>query len=292
MVIIHEIASKKILPIIRGILVHELKNRGFSQYRISQILGITQPQVNKYLSKPIEYYYKGVVNLGFNAENVSYLISLLVSTIVNGYTDKYIILINSILHKLAIEYLCREHREICIGDRIGDPYIEYYREWVERILNINNIVLLIPEVGSNIVFAPFKPKDYSDVIGLTGRIVKAGVNVKLAGEPMYGGSRHLARTLILASNYNSRVKIAMNIIVFKNIERLGSEYNIVYSGPHDSIDSFWINIEKKLVNKPDILVDQGGYGLEPVTYLFVDSFENLEIILKKISNLLVRDRFE
>lgn len=290
MVIVHEIASKKILPILRGIIVHELKNRGFSQYRISQILGITQPQVNKYLSKPINYYYSEASNLGFNTDYLSYLVSLVVNTIVNGYINKYIILINSILHKLATDYICRTHRELCIGDRLADPYIEFYREWLDRIVSIDNIVLLIPEVGSNIVYSPHRPSDCLDIIGLTGRLVRAGTSVRVAGEPMYGGSRHLARTLILASKYNDKVRIAMNIIRVKNIDIMKSTYRITYCGPHDSIENFWRNIEEKLVEKPDILVDEGGFGLEPVTYIYADEFEKLEHILREIINIVIEKR--
>lgn len=287
MVIIHEIASKKILPLLRGIIVHELKNRGFSQYRISRVLSITQPQVNKYLSKPIEYYYIEASNLGFNIEYLSYLISVVINTIINGYFERYVILINSILNKLAIDYICRTHRELCIEDKLADPYIEFYREWLDRIVKIDNLVLLIPEVGSNIVYAPLKPRDYSDIIGLTGRLVKAGGYVKIAGEPIYGGSKHLAKTLILASKYNDEARIAMNIIRVKDIEKLSSKYKIVHSGPHDSIDSFWKNIEEKLVEKPDILVDHGGYGLEPITYIYVNEFEKLIHILKEVINILI-----
>lgn len=288
MVIIHEVATKKILPLIRGILIHELRSRSFSQYRISQILGITQPQVNKYLSKPIEKYYSEVVELGFSTEYFSYMVSLLVSTITNGYIDKYVVLINNVLHKLALEYVCRIRREICIDNKIADPHIEYYREWVDRIIRINNIVLIVPEVGSNIVYAPFKPKDYSDVIGLSGRIVRAGTSVKIAGEPMYGGSRHLSRTLIIASKYNDNVRIAMNIAKIDDIRELESKYRVVYSGPHVSIDSFWRSIEEKLVEKPDILIDHGGYGLEPITYIYVDRFEKLESILKEVIEAVSR----
>lgn len=282
MVVIHEIASKKILPLVRGILVHRLRERGFSQHKIAQILSVTQPQVNKYLSKPLDYYYERITSLGFSRENVDYSISLMVSSIVSGYVDRYIVLINSILHGLATEYLCRARGELCVGGRMADPNIEYYYEWLSRIVKIDGLAMIMPEVGSNIVYAPARPKDFSDIIGLTGRIIRVGAEVRVVGEPMYGGSRHLAGTLLIATKYNESVRVAMNTAKISCIDKLKNKYNVAYSGPHASASEFWRNVEERLAEKPDILVDLGGYGLEPITYIYVDRFEKLELAIREI----------
>lgn len=284
MTIIHEIASRKIIPGVKGVLVHELYVKGFSQRKIAKVLGITQPQIHKYLSKPIEYYYSKLSQIGVDKDYVKHYIELLVYTISNREIGRFALMINSFINDLAMKYVCstyEELREYCVEGRLSDPNIEYYREWLNHLSSRYRLEKLIPEVGSNIVYSPVKPRDLSDIIGLTGRIIKAGSSVKIAGEPVYGGSRHLSRILLLASKYEPSRRVAMNIRdVSDHVNVLRKTYVVLESGPHDSRELFWENVEEVLRDKPDILIDHGGYGLEPVTYIITNGFRELEDILK------------
>ena len=285
MVIIHEIASKKIVPALKGVIIHELYRQGFSQRRIASLLNITQPQVYKYLCRNIEHYLKSFREMGFEIDRVKYYVSIIVDLLKNEKFEKYILLVNSVVHELALNYVCREYSvpdTLCREKRFTDPHIEYYREWLERITSLPGLYRLIPEVGSNLVYAPSKPLSISDVIGLTGRIIRAGERVEVVGEPFYGGSRHLSKILVLASKYDESKRVAMNISFNIDVSILEDRWVVKYSGPHDSLDKFWTGIEDVLRHKPDIVVDRGGYGLEPVVYVITRDFRELENILKHI----------
>ena len=285
MVILYEVAAKKIIPLLKGVIVHELYREGYSQRKIASLINITQPQVYKYLSRDINYYYSQLEKLGFDLERIKYYVSLLVDLLKKKEMIKYIVLINGIIHELTVDYVCREYslpEKICRNGRLSDPDIEYYREWLDRIIKLPGLAQYIPEVGSNIVYAPVKPHGLSDIIGLTGRIVRVHNVIRVVGEPVYGGSRHLSRVLLLAVKYDKHRRVAMNISYDKTIEKLSSRYQIEYSGPHESIENFWAELDNVLRKKPDIVLDLGGYGLEPITYILANSFEELEKILREL----------
>jgi predicted fused transcriptional regulator/phosphomethylpyrimidine kinase/predicted transcriptional regulator len=289
MVIIHELASKKIIPLIKGLLVHKLYSMGLGQRRIAELLGITQPQVHKYLKRGIDYYYEEITRRGLDAENIQYYISLLASLASRGDTEKFIVILNGLVHDLAMKLACREGylpESICINGRLSDPSIEYYREWLRRITSIEKLYRIIPEVGSNIVYAPYKPRDHADIIGLTGRIIRVSDSIRIVGEPMYGGSRHLARVLLIIAEHDPGRRVAMNISYNRVIEELGGVLRIAYTGPHNSIEEFWDSIERVARDKPYIIVDRGGYGLEPNTYVVVEDFEKLYSILSRILEMI------
>ncbi|OYT40095.1 MAG: Fis family transcriptional regulator, partial [Desulfurococcales archaeon ex4484_58] len=177
MVIIYEIAAKKIIPSVKGILVHKLYEKGYSQRKIAGILDLTQPQIHKYLNKPINYYYEKLSIEGLDTDRIEHYIKVLISAIEKGDQLKYTLMINSIIHELLMNIVCREYRifkQFCEKGRLTDPNIEYYREWLDKITRKPKLNKLIPEVGTNIVYSPSKPLNQSDIIGLTGRIVKVG----------------------------------------------------------------------------------------------------------------------
>ena len=77
--------------------------------------------------------------------------------------------------------------------------------------NIKNVEKLIPECQTNFVFSKSKPKKISNVLGISGRLVKAGKEVKQAGDIMYGGSQHVATAMIQVSKKFPDVQSAINI---------------------------------------------------------------------------------
>ncbi|ADI32169.1 thiamine-phosphate synthase family protein [Staphylothermus hellenicus] len=285
--LLQEIAARIIIPPLKGLLIHSLSKEGFSQRRIAKLLGITQPQVHKYLSKPEEYYYNLLLSHGFDIDKISSYLNIILYTALKEEQLKLVLLMSSIVNDLSMEYLCRiKHgaRDYCRGTMIVDPFIEHYKSFISTLLSKYNLSKLIPEVGSNIVFSPHKPKDISDIIGLSGRILRVGGGIKAVGEPIYGGSRHLSRILLIATKYNEKYRAAMNIVYDKYIlDKLADKnYKVMESGPHKTLEEFWLNIEKTLKEKPQIIGDKGGYGLEPVIYIFAENLSKLEEIIRII----------
>jgi len=70
---------------------------------------------------------------------------------------------------------------------------------------------LIPEVGVNVVMALPGARQKSEVVGLSGRIVKSGGRAVITGFPELGGSGHVATVVLAAIGHDPSIRSAMNI---------------------------------------------------------------------------------
>ncbi len=61
-----EAAAKKILPLLRGAVTRALLDRGMSQHGVARLLGVSQPMVHKYASKPLDFYLRGLAGEGID----------------------------------------------------------------------------------------------------------------------------------------------------------------------------------------------------------------------------------
>ncbi|MDI6884691.1 MAG: thiamine-phosphate synthase family protein, partial [Hadesarchaea archaeon] len=85
--------------------------------------------------------------------------------------------------------------------------------WQAAKLLVENpkFVELLPEVGSNIVMALPGAEKTSDVVGLSGRIVKSGGRARLTGFPEFGGSEHVANIVLTAMQHDPKIRAGLNI---------------------------------------------------------------------------------
>ncbi|MEM0377962.1 MAG: thiamine-phosphate synthase family protein [Thermosphaera sp.] len=282
--IIEDIVSEIILPNIRGILAHELKSRGLSQHRIASILNITQPLVHKLLKKPLEDYLSKLEKHGLDQSIVLHYCKILAEIAVNNQYSRFVITSHGFTAHMAAIIACREYQELredCARGLLKDPHVEIYKIILSRYVSKPGLAKLLPEVGSNLVYAPEPPSSEAGVIGLTGRITKTLTGIVVTGEPFYGGSRHLSRLLLIISKYNSSKKIGFNVkydrAILSRLETLN--LRVEETGPHSNLDSFWVAMENAALKKPDVIADRGGTGLEPVIYLFTADFNELENII-------------
>ncbi|MDD1673508.1 MAG: phosphomethylpyrimidine kinase [Methanomicrobiales archaeon] len=70
---------------------------------------------------------------------------------------------------------------------------------------------LIPEVGSNLVYALSRAREVGDVAGVEGRIVRVKGEVHPVGPIEFGASSHVARLVLTAMKYDPSTRSAMNI---------------------------------------------------------------------------------
>jgi len=77
--------------------------------------------------------------------------------------------------------------------------------------NIRNISNLIPECQTNFVFSKIRPKKIENILGISGRLVRAGNNVIQAGDLVFGGSQHVANVVIEVSKKFPEIRSAINI---------------------------------------------------------------------------------
>jgi Uncharacterized conserved protein len=151
------------------------------------------------LKKPVDEYYEELERLGLSRELIDHYVNILLDTCSNSNYERFILVSYTIINQMALRALCNTRNylsRICFSGEFRDPEVEYYKSILFKILGIRGLEKIIPEVGSNLVYAPEKPTTISDIIGLTGRIVKVHGGVTYYGEPVYGGSKHVAKVLL------------------------------------------------------------------------------------------------
>lgn len=198
-----EYVSKTILPLLRGVLSHCLRDRGLSQHHIARLLGVTQPMIYKYLRGSRDEYLKALEEQGITRSALRLMVDIACNKILkNDYSE-----LGIIANTLAFQAnYCRENREACERNLCSEkpPVLKIYYTILEKLVSMP-IHSLIPQVGSNLAYAPARAESLGDVIGLDGRIIRAAGNrVIVAGTPVFGGSRHTGRVALkYARNWKS-----------------------------------------------------------------------------------------
>lgn len=162
--------------------------------------------------------------------------------------------------------------------------------------NLKNSYRFIPECQTNFVYSKQNPKSVSDVLGVSGRIVKAGRRLVIAGNLEYGGSRHVATAVLTMQKKFPKIRSAMNIRYDqKIIEKFQKTKNRILSydradepartkNKENSSISWGIeNAIKDSKSAPDIIYHMGDVGKEPMIIIFG---ENPKQVVTKISKIL------
>lgn len=246
--------------------------------------------ISKILRKPISEYYEELEKIGLSRDLIDHYIGILLETCIGNNYDRFVLTSYTVLNQMALRALCNTKNyiiNICTSGEPRDPEIEYYKSILSKILSLRGLDKIIPEVGSNLAYAPKQPVNLGDIIGLTGRIVKVHGGVTFYGEPIYGGSRHVAKVLLYVSKHNPRIRLCFNIVCNRqiNVNLIKLGLRVITTGPHLSEEEFWKKIEEVAGESPSFICDQGGLGLEPNTYMFAEDFEQLEYYLKKLLSL-------
>jgi len=168
---------------------------------------------------------------------------------------------------------------------------------INKFINIKNIYKNIPECQTNFVFSKKNPKSIKDVLGISGRIVKTGNSVRVAGDLTYGGSKHVATALITVNEKYPEIRSAINLkyneeiilklrktkIVISSYDR-NAESDIIKTKEGSSVEWGIRNAIKKLKTPPDIIYHKGDFGKEPMIIIFA---KTPALIIEKISKLFV-----
>ena len=155
-------------------------------------------------------------------------------------------------------------------------------------------VKLLPEVGSNIVMALPGGEKTSDVIGLSGRIVRVGDRARLTGFPKLGGSEHVANLVLTAMRHNRRIRAGLNIRFSEDILRACKKLGLSVSGfdrgkePRGVKTMVWgtERVIEKARKVPQVIFDRGAPGKEAMIRLLGGSpTEVAEVALRVARNV-------
>ena len=166
---------------------------------------------------------------------------------------------------------------------------------INKFVEIKNIYKSIPECQTNFVFSKKNPESIKDILGVSGRIVKTGNTVTIAGDLSYGGSKHVAMALITMNKKFPDVRSAINLKYNKEtISKLRKERLLVSSydrnaEPKNVKTKEGSSIEwgikyaiKNLEEPPDVIYHKGDFGKEPMIIIFA---KTPALIIEKISKL-------
>lgn len=194
--------------------------------------------------------------------------------------------------KLAKDFVGKAIRfGVAVGSGHGpvNPLADLYREAerssalrdVEKgisLLESNPVIVkLAPESQMNLARALDYAEDVTDVAGVPGRIVRIGDRVKASSLPSFGGSGHVARTVLTAMRFEPGRRAGLNVKYSPKVvdicRKLGLSVSYYDRGEEpkeikemEGRTTTWgAEMAIKRVGKvPDIIYHEGGWGKEPM----------------------------
>ena len=297
-----ELMVETFLPAMRGLVAHELAKKGFSQSKISKLLGVTQPAINQYLAKPQNFYAQKVSALGISeAESTRYagllgedLMTNQIAAVHTLYTVWRQLLLEGRLsdpnRNLQGQPLCNIWMSMMNPTTTGDErmaIIEEIKRAVKIIEDSTAFPNIMPEVSVNLVVSTKSPKGEPDVAAMPGRIVNIKGRARGLLAPEFGVSHHMARVLLALHSKFPSIRASMNIRyddkIAKILKKNRIEYMMTDSSRREGTDPVLESIQQLLVKikkQPQAIVDAGGQGIEPITYIFGESA--LEVVKNAI----------
>lgn len=186
----------------------------------------------------------------------------------------------------------------------GIPITNFKKSEIEKSLsdsildfkNLKNIYSLIPECQTNFTYSKPHPKSIRDILGISGRIVRAGKSVNVAGNLEYGASRHVASAILAVTKKFPSIRSALNLKYDSKIIKKFRDggltvlsYDRTKEPSHikrkENASVLWgiKNSIKNIVKPPDIIFHRGDFGKEPMIVVFGASPSE---VIKKISSIL------
>ena len=164
---------------------------------------------------------------------------------------------------------------------------------INHFMQIKNIYKIIPECQTNFVFAKKNPKNITDVLGISGRLVKSGKEVVMAGEIVYGGSQHVGTAVIQVCKKFPKIRSGLNIKYDPKIisKAKKSKFTVLSydrskepkkSKQKENSSIAWGVSNCLNAKSPDIIYHKGDIGKEPMILIFGN---NPDEIIQKISKL-------
>lgn len=150
------------------------------------------------------------------------------------------------------------------------------KEAVKKIEETEHFASILPEVGTNIVMTPPEATSLSEVVALTGRIIKVENKAVGVGEPKPGASTYMGTVLLSAKRRNTEISAAINIKFSKDILNTCKELKMEPKTyvwdikPKEALE-FKCTIPwtiEKLDKVPEIVYDVGDFGVEASMIIF------------------------
>ena len=151
---------------------------------------------------------------------------------------------------------------------------------IGKFVHIKDICKSIPECQTNFVYSREKAGTKEDILGISGRIVKAGERAILAGHLKYGGSKHVAASLLVMGKKFPHIRSAINLKYRDSAMAKAVEAGMIVSGYDRKQEpghvkaagsSIEWGVRRAITDAerpPDVIFHTGDYGKEPMMIVF------------------------
>jgi hypothetical protein len=297
--------AQEFLPALRHLVSKELRAQGFSQNRISSMLGVTQASVSLYLSSGNDRSYSVLSGLSLSVEEADRYAALLAEDAKRNAVDAVGTLGMVWTELLGRGGVCARHRslypvladcDVCIRkygkDRSAfSEAVSEVAEAVRRLEASQDFASVMPEVSVNLALAVGKAESAAEVVAVPGRIVRVKGRPKAILPPEPGASRHLSKVLILVRTIRPELRACVNLRYDRKMAAVLKKLRLralKIGGypPSASGDPTVQALERRLSSVDegfDVLVDVGGNGVEPNVYLFAASAARVADIALRVS---------
>jgi predicted fused transcriptional regulator/phosphomethylpyrimidine kinase/predicted transcriptional regulator len=303
-----EIVQRDFLRVVRTFVARSLRDEGYSQTEIASKMDLTQAAVSKYLSQPVTK-----TKLAGEITNLS---ERLTETIKSGeYSQDQIVreICASCMRSRIGSVLCEMHQkkvpslkaancQICsslLGGR--DDHLAGRAIVISDMLDALGIIELsetfekiVPQVRANFVACNDDAETVDDVAGVPGRITVIDGYARALISPQFGASSHTAEILLHAKQTWTRVQSCLCVSGREDIiqkARLVGFKIVPIKEPETSASKISKSLSKakqlpgKRTAYPAIQVP-GGFGVEPILYLFGPSAKEVSERTLRLSDAL------
>ncbi len=280
------------LPAMRQLVAKELRAQGFSQSKTAALLGTTQASVSIYLSSKTDKAYSHLSKLSVAPEDATRYSRLLADRVQTGAEEGVDALARIWKSLLASGAACPAHRalypslascDFCISEystasKAGQEAVVEVSDAVKLLEASPTFAQVIPEVSANIACLSGDADSPADVVAVPGRIAKVKGRAKALLPPEAGASTHLSRMLLLVRKRRKSVRACINLKFDRKMARTLSASGLRVlrlsgQGAGAGVDPTLMALESRLRHATptfEAVVDSGGGGREPSTYLFAD----------------------
>jgi predicted fused transcriptional regulator/phosphomethylpyrimidine kinase/predicted transcriptional regulator len=290
-----EIMTRHLLPALRGLVAHNLSRKGYSQSRIATFLGVTQASVSFYLADPSATYFLKIKTLGLLDADTERYVETLSEDVIRGRVEAIYTISSLWKNLLATGTMCPLHRreseiledcDVCMrlygSTKAGVERSRILHEVERAAKTVEGSLLfpaVMPEVSVNIVMAAPGALSEMDIAALPGRMVKIRGRADHMLPAEFGVSRHMARMLLTAMQWNPLLRAAVNIRYDHRVGdilldmglspiRISKKDHVTALEGDQVVSAFATKINSGTASDAQIVVDEGGEGLEPNTYVF------------------------
>jgi predicted fused transcriptional regulator/phosphomethylpyrimidine kinase len=155
-----------------------------------------------------------------------------------------------------------------------DEVLNVLRAAVSELIELDGFTCLIPQIGTNIVYAKSRASSLDDIAAIDGRIVWGKDQPRMCGEVAYGGSRYMASVIIEAMKIDPSIRAAVNIRGGEDIDRALREMGLSLCElpPVSTGYACPVSVEIKNTGKLfQAYCHPGAIGIEPTTTLIAET---------------------